>query len=116
MQKLSIVKKVPAQDLGDAENEMPMGDLLEHMCTEPLSEFHHPLLMAGGEKMTTLAGEGQKVLVVHGLMEDDVDQFYDGCVVNLFLYRLHVQPGGEVVVFKVRSPGPRAPYRLRRSM
>ena len=64
MQKLSIIEKVPAQDLRDAEDEMPVGDLLEHMDAEPLSEFHHPLLMAGRAKMTTLAGEGQKVLVV----------------------------------------------------
>ena len=39
MQKISIIEKVPAQDLRDAEDEMPVGNLLEHMCTEPLPEF-----------------------------------------------------------------------------
>jgi hypothetical protein len=34
-----------------------------HPCRSFL-EFHYPLLMAGGAKMTALAGEGKKILVV----------------------------------------------------
>ena len=44
-------EKVPAQDLWDAEDEMSVGNLLEHVQTEPFPEFHHPLLMAGGTEV-----------------------------------------------------------------
>ncbi len=44
MEKLSIIKEVSAQDLRDAEDEMPVGDFLEYVHAEPRSEFHHPLL------------------------------------------------------------------------
>jgi hypothetical protein len=41
-----------------------MGNLLEHVGTEPFPEFHHPFLMAGGTEMTALAGEGQEIFMV----------------------------------------------------
>ena len=43
---------------------MPVDNLPEQVGTEPFSEFHHPLLMAGGTEMTALAGEGQKIFMV----------------------------------------------------
>ncbi len=43
---------------------MPVGNLLEHLGTEPFPEFHHPLLMAGGTEMRALVGEGQKIFKV----------------------------------------------------
>jgi len=62
--KIPLIGEVPAQDLRDAEDEMPVGNLLEHVGTEPFPEFHHPLLMAGGTEMTALAGEGQKIFMM----------------------------------------------------
>jgi len=41
-------EEVPAQDLRDAEDDMSVGNLPDHVGTEPFPEFHHPLLMAGG--------------------------------------------------------------------
>jgi len=41
-----------------------MGNLLEHVGTEPFPEFHHPFLMTGETEMAALAGEGQKD--IHG--------------------------------------------------
>jgi hypothetical protein len=46
-EKVPVMEKIPAQDLREAEDEMPVGNLLEHLGTEPFPEFHHPLLMAG---------------------------------------------------------------------
>jgi len=43
---------------------MPVGNFLEHVGTEPVPEFHHPLLMAGGTEMTALAGEGQEIFML----------------------------------------------------
>jgi hypothetical protein len=43
---------------------MPVGNLPGHVGTEPFPEFHDPLLMAGGTKMTALVGEGQKIFMV----------------------------------------------------
>jgi hypothetical protein len=62
--KIPVIEKIPPQDLRNAEDEMPVGNLLEHLGTEPFPEFHHPLLMAGGTEMTALTGEGQKIFVV----------------------------------------------------
>ena len=42
----SVIRKVSAQDLRDAEDEMPMGNLFEDIAAQPLPELHHPLLMA----------------------------------------------------------------------
>jgi hypothetical protein len=64
MQKQPIIEEVPSQDLRDAEDEMPLGYVLEHMYAEPFPELHDPLLVAGRTKMTPFAGEGQEVLVV----------------------------------------------------
>jgi len=46
--KLSVIQKVPAENLWNTEDAMPVRDLLENIHTEPLPEFHHPFLMAGG--------------------------------------------------------------------
>ena len=62
--EIPVIEKIPAQDLRDAEDDMSLESLPEHMGTEPFPEFHHPLLMAGGTEMTALAGEGQKIFMV----------------------------------------------------
>ena len=61
--ELSVIEKISAQNLRDAEDEMPVGNLLEDIHTEPFPELHHALLMAGWAKMTALAGEGQQILM-----------------------------------------------------
>jgi hypothetical protein len=61
--KFSVVKKIPAKNLRDAEDEMTVGHLLEDIHTEPLSEFHHALLMTGRAEVAALAREGQKIFV-----------------------------------------------------
>jgi hypothetical protein len=40
------------------------GYLFKHLDAKPLREFHNPLLVAGWTKVPSLAGEGQKILVV----------------------------------------------------
>jgi hypothetical protein len=62
--KSSIIEKIPAEDLRDAEDKMPVGNLFEDIHAQPFPEFHHPLLMAGGAEMTALAGESQKIFMV----------------------------------------------------
>jgi len=59
-----VVGKIPPQDLRDAENEMPVGNLLENEGTEPFPEFHRTVLMVGGTEMTVLPGEGQEIFMV----------------------------------------------------
>jgi hypothetical protein len=62
--KIPVIEKIRLQDFREAEDEMPVGNLLEHVGTEPFPEFHHPLLMAGGTEMTALTGEGQKIFML----------------------------------------------------
>jgi len=33
--KIPVIEKIPSEDLWDAEYQMPMGNLLEHVGTEP---------------------------------------------------------------------------------
>jgi hypothetical protein len=56
--------KNPAEDLRYAENETQEGDLLEDSHAQPLTEFHHSLLMPGGTEVAALAGKGMKILMV----------------------------------------------------
>ena len=44
--KLPIIEKVTAENFRDAEDEMPVWDLLQDIHAEPLPEFHHAFLMA----------------------------------------------------------------------
>ncbi len=42
---------------------MPVRDLLENIHAEPLPEFHHAFLMAGGAEVAALAGKRQQVFM-----------------------------------------------------
>jgi len=44
--QLSIIEKVTAKDLRDAEYEMTVRNLLDDIHAQPLPEFHHAFLMA----------------------------------------------------------------------
>jgi hypothetical protein len=61
--EFSIVKKIPPENLRNAENKMPMCNLFEDFHAQPLSEFHHTFLMAGWAKMAAFAGECQQVFM-----------------------------------------------------
>jgi hypothetical protein len=61
--KLSIVEEVTAEDFRYAEDEMTVGNLLEDIHAEPLSEFHHAFLVAGWAEMAPLAGECEQIFV-----------------------------------------------------
>jgi hypothetical protein len=61
--KLPIVEKVTAEDFRDAEDEMPVRNLLEDIHAEPLPEFHHTLLMTRGAEVAALAGKCQEIFV-----------------------------------------------------
>jgi hypothetical protein len=61
--KLPVIKEISAEDLRDAEDEMPVGNLFENIHAQPLPEFHHTLLMAGGAEVTALAGKGQEIFM-----------------------------------------------------
>ncbi len=50
--------------VGVPKDEMPVGNLFEHVKTEPFPEFHHRFLMAGAAEMTALAGESQEIFML----------------------------------------------------
>jgi hypothetical protein len=51
------------ENLRDAEDEMPVRNLLEDIHAEPFPEFHHALLMTRRTEMTVLAGECQEIFM-----------------------------------------------------
>jgi hypothetical protein len=59
--KFSIIQKVPAENLRDAENEMNDGYLFEDIHAEPFAEFHHTFLVARGAKMPSFTRKRQQV-------------------------------------------------------
>jgi len=44
------------ENLWDAEDETPVGNLLENIHTSPLPKLHHLFLIAGGAEVAALAG------------------------------------------------------------
>ena len=61
--KFPVVKEITPEHLRDAENKMPVGNLLENIHAQPFPEFHHALLVAGRAEVAEFAGEGQEVFV-----------------------------------------------------
>jgi hypothetical protein len=61
--KFSIIQKVPAENLRDAEDKMPVGYLFEDINAEPFAEFHHTFLVARGAKMPSFTRKRQQVFV-----------------------------------------------------
>jgi hypothetical protein len=56
-------KEVTAEDFRDAEDKMPVRDLLEDIHTKPFPEFHHAFLMTGRAKVPPFTGKCQQVFV-----------------------------------------------------
>ena len=53
--KFSVTKKVTTKDFREAEDKMPVGNLLEDIHAESFTEFNHAFLMAGRAEMAALA-------------------------------------------------------------
>jgi hypothetical protein len=45
------IEQVTAQNLGDAQYRMLVGNRFNNIMAQPLSEFHHQLLMTGKTKV-----------------------------------------------------------------
>jgi hypothetical protein len=61
--KLPVIQEVTAEDLRNAEDEMPVRNLLEHIHAQPFPEFDHSPPMAGRTDMAARAGECQEVFM-----------------------------------------------------
>jgi hypothetical protein len=46
---LPVIQKAAPQNLGDAEDDVPVGHGLDDIAAQPLPEFHHSLLVAGSK-------------------------------------------------------------------
>jgi len=57
-EQFAVIKKISPQDLGNAEDKVPVRDQLDHFPAQPLPKLHHPLLVARWAKMPPLAREG----------------------------------------------------------
>ena len=61
--KFSIIQKIPAKDFRDAENEMPVGHLLEDIQAEPFPQLQHALLVARRTEVPSFTRECQQVFM-----------------------------------------------------
>jgi len=61
--KFPVVKKIPAQDLRDAEDKMPVGHFLENVQAEPFPKLYNPFLVTGRAEVAALTREGQQVFM-----------------------------------------------------
>jgi hypothetical protein len=57
------VQKAAPQNLGNAEDDVPLWQGLDDMGAQPLAEFHHALLVARGAKMPPFARKSQQALM-----------------------------------------------------
>ena len=80
---------------------MPVGNLLEHMGTEPFPEFHHPLLMAGGTEVAAFTREGQEILVATVLALDAGETIVEDAAIKIAIDHLfHMSTEETVLGFK----------------
>ena len=63
-QELSIKSEMGPEHLGDSKHILPVRQRIEDFSGNPLSKHEDPFLMAGGTKVTSLAGKGEKNLVM----------------------------------------------------
>ena len=61
--KFLIIQKIPAKDFRDAENEMPVGHLLEDIQAEPFPQLQHALLVARRTEVPSFTRECQQVFM-----------------------------------------------------
>jgi hypothetical protein len=69
------------EDFRDAQAPVAVGDGLDDLFEEPIAEFSHTLLMAGGAEVLSLAGEGQEVLVAAGIAADSSEAVMEDAAV-----------------------------------
>ena len=69
-QPLSVVQEIPPQDLGNAQHHVPVRHGLDDVSAEPLTEFHHALLVARWAKMASFTGKAQQVRVAAFIAAD----------------------------------------------
>jgi hypothetical protein len=61
--KFSVVKKISAKNLRNAENEMAVGYLFEGIHAEPFPEFHNPFLVTRRAEMSSFTRKRQQVFM-----------------------------------------------------
>ncbi len=54
-EQLSVIEEIATQDFGYTEDEMSARNGLQDFFTQPFPEFHNPLLVTGGAKMSSFA-------------------------------------------------------------
>ena len=54
-EEFSVIEEVAAADLWYAEGEAPVGDGFKDLLTEPLAEFHDPLLVTRRTELAAFA-------------------------------------------------------------
>jgi hypothetical protein len=99
--ELSVIKKGPAKNFRDAQDPVAVGDGFNNLLKEPLAEFDHTLLMAGGTEVPSLAGEGQEVLVAAGIAADSSEAVMEDAAVKKPVDDVsHIRPKESVLAGK----------------
>jgi len=87
-EKFSIIQKVTAKHFGNTEYEMPVGYLFKDIHTEPLTEFHHALLVTGRAEMTAFTRECQQIFMAAALASDTGKTVAQIAAVEVTVYHL----------------------------
>jgi len=61
--QLAVIKEITPQNLGNAENHMPVRDRLNHLPAQPFAKFYNPLLMTRGAEMPPFARKSEQILM-----------------------------------------------------
>lgn len=63
-QELSVKSEMGPEHLGNSKDILPVGQGIEYLLGDPFPKHEDPFLMAGGAEVTTLAGKGEKDLMM----------------------------------------------------
>ena len=100
--KLSVIQKISAKDLRDAEDEMAVRHFFENIQAEPLAEFHHALLMAGRAEVTALAREGKQIFMVAIIASDSGKAVFKIAAIEITVnHLLDIRPPETILLGKM---------------
>jgi len=80
---------------------MAVRDCLDHFLAEPFSEFHYPLLMAGGAEVPTLTRKCQKILMAAVSTFHTSKAIVQDTAIKIAIDNLsHIRPEKAILSFK----------------
>jgi hypothetical protein len=98
-EEFSIIEKVSPEDFWYAEDEVAVGNGLEHFFTQIFPKFHHPLLMTWWTEMAAFAWKSQQNFVTAVSTPDARKAIMKDTAIEVAINHLsHIGPGKAILL------------------